>query len=294
MAELGEKQFELDGVVFGLGCPIEVEASGWTPGQAALRTSDADNPGTDGVRPGRTLKGASTWGFSLYTNAANEDEAWASLAQLAAVWDNEVRFNPGEVVPLRYRVAGKTRVVYGQPRRWTISPNNASLQGMIQIEADFLVVDPNFYEDELQSMPFTLGAPLELDAGLLVPFIAPFTTAAGAGQRQSSILIGGDAPTPISVTFSGEVSEAAVRIGGWTAALVDPVTPGDPVTIDGRPWVRSATYRSGGGAQVSARVTRISKMILPPGQHEVIFTGIDPNGQSTVLVSWRNARRTPR
>jgi len=293
--DLQEKQYEIGGVTFGLDCPVEVKADGWVPGTATLRTQDIDNPTGDGVRPGKDFKGAATWGFSLYTNARTEKEAWASVAALAAAWDNEdVRLTSGAVVPLRYRVAGETRVVYGRPRRWTATVNNTSMQGRIEIEADFIVVDPTVYSDTMRTHIIPIAVPLELDAGLDVPFIPPFTTSAGASVRESAVRIGGELPTPIIVTFNGPVADAAVRIGGWTAALPDPVAADNPVTVDARPWVRAATAASGGGVKVSPRVTRISKMWLPPGIHEVIFTGDDITSTASVLVSWREAYRTPR
>lgn len=294
MADLQEKQFELDGVVFGLYADIGL--IDWDPGNATTRTSDQDNPTGDGRRMGRDFKTPGTWNFSLYVDGEDEDDGWRILANLAEAWDGDwVREEPDRVVPLRYRVAGQERVVFGRPRAWSAIVNNTSVQGRIDVECQFVLVDHRFYDAEQRGFRIPVAVPLELDAGLEVPFIAPFVTSAGASVRESSIEVGGDMPTPITLTFDGPIAEAAVRIGGWTAALVDPVPADNPVVIDGRPWVRSATYLSdGGGVRVSPRVTRISKMLLPPGHHEIVFTGDDPTSQASVLVSWRNAYRTPR
>jgi len=295
MADLREKQYDLGGVTFGFGSPIEVKNGGWVPGSSPMRTADADNPTGDGVRMGKDYKAGTTWSFSLFTNAETEDDAWETLGDLAAQWDDEeVRLNSGAVVPLRYRVAGKNRVVYGRPRRWTATPANESMQGRIDIEADFALADPTIYDDVLKTQIVPIAPPLELDAGLMVPFIGPFISSAGASVRESSITVGGNTSTPVILTFIGPVRNASVRVGGWMAALPDPVLVDDPVTIDARPWVRSATKQNGGGVRVSPRVTRISKMWLPPGNHEVIFTGEDNTSTASVLVSWRDAYRTPR
>lgn len=293
MAELQEKQFELDGVVFGLHAPITV--SDWSPGAPALRTNDVDNPTGDGVRMGRTFKGAATWNFSLSVDGKNEDDGWAILAQLAAAWDGDwAREEPDRVVALRYRVAGQTRVVYGQPRQWTPVVNNLSMQGRIDVEAQFVLVDHRSYSEIPETSLLTLGVPLELDSGHTLPIIVPWTGSAGDSVRESSVTIGGDTETPVWVTFFGPVDNASIRVGGWTAQMAEPVYDGDPVTIDGRPWVRTATKESGGGARVNPRFTRMSKMWLPKGHHEVIFTGDDITGTATALVSWRDAYRTPR
>lgn len=294
MADLQEKQFELGGLVFGLHAGVAV--TDWSPGTATTRTNDQENPTGDGVRFGRDFRGAATWNFSLSVDGTDEDDGWAKLAALAEAWDGDwVREEPDRVVPLRYRVAGQTRVVYGRPRAWTPVVNNLSMLGRIDVEAQFVLADHRVYDDVQHVSRVSVAVPLELDAGLDVPFIPPFTTSAGASVRESSLTIGGEVPTPITITFEGPIADAAVRIGGWTAALVDPVDADNPVVIDGRPWVRAATYLSdGGGVKVSPRVTRISKMWLPPGHHEIVFTGDDPTSQAAVLVSWRNAYRTPR
>lgn len=290
-----EKQYELGGVLFGRDCPVEIKADGWTPGSPDIRTSDAPLATGDGVRFGRDFKGSATWSFSLYTNGDTETEAWEALGDLAAIWDaDDTRLEPDAVLPLRYRLAGRDRRVYGRPRRWTPTPNNNSLTGRIDIEADFALVHHLVFDDVEKNQTIGIAPPLELDAGLEVPFIAPFTTSAGASVRQSSVNIGGTVPTPVVITFNGPVADAAVRIGGWTAALVDPVRSDDPVTIDARPWIRAATTESGGGVRVSPRVTRISKMWLPPGNHEVIFTGEDPTSTSNVVIRWHDAYRSPR
>lgn len=295
MADLLEKQYELNGVTFGLDCPVEVESQGFNPGTAALRTADVDRPAGDGIRFGKDYKGSATWGFSLYTNADDEEGAWSALGELGAAWDDEeTRLTSEAVVPLRYRLAGRNRRVYGRPRAWTHTPNNQSIGGRIDIEADFATVDGLIYDDDMKSQLIGIAPPLELDAGFTVPFIPPFISSAGASVRESSIRIGGEVATPITVTFFGPVESATVRIGGWTAALVDPVVIDDPVTIDARPWVRAATKQSGGGVRVSPRVTRISKMWLPPGVHEVVYTGEDPTSTASVLVSWHDAYRMPR
>jgi hypothetical protein len=293
MAVLSEKQFELDGVVFGLHADIAVVD--WTPGAPSTRTNDVDNPTGDGVRMGRDFKGSATWNFSLSVDGKDEQDGWEKLARLAEVWDGDwVREEPDRVLPLRFRIAGETRVVYGRPREWTAIPNNLSLMGRIDVEASFVLVDHRVYGDELHSQVIRLVAPLEVDAGFTTPFIPPFTSDAGSAVREDQITIGGAIPTPIIVTFSGEVDNAMVVIGGWSAGLAEPTRPDNPITIDARPWVRSATHTDGGGAKVSARVTRISKMWLPPGKHTVIFTGDDRSGTGTALVSWREAYRTPR
>jgi len=293
MATLTEKQFELDGVVFGLNADVEV--TNWDPGTPATRAGDVENPTGDGVRFGRDFKGSATWNFSMFVNGENEDDGWEKLAALAEAWDGDwVREEPDRVVALRYRVAGKNRVVFGRPRAWTAVVNNASMSGRIDVEAQFVLVDHRIYGDEMHTQIVRLVAPLEEDAGLIPPFDVPFVSEAGSAEVEDGLTIGGRIATPIILTFLDPIDQPAVRIGDWTAALEEPVQEGLPVTIDARPWVRSATTSAGGGVRVSPRVTRISKMWLKPGHYPIVFTGNDPSGSASVLVSWREAFRTPR
>lgn len=293
--DLQEKQFELGGVVFGLGTDIAVLGEGFTPGSAETRTNDKENPTGDGVRFGIDRKGSATWGFSLYTDCDDEVSAWEALDNLAAAWDaDDVRGESGEPMPLRYRLAGRTKRVYGRPTRWTHTPNNLSMAGRIDVEADFRTVDQRVYDDDLQTKIVTIVPPLDTEAGVILPVIMPFVSSAGDGEQQDQITIGGTMPTPIILTFTGAVGNAKVVIGDWVCELGAPVPDNESVIVDARPWVRSATYEHGGGFRLNARTTRIAKMWLKPGTYSVTFTGEDLSGNAAVLVSWRNAGRTPR
>lgn len=293
---LAEKQFELGGVAFGRGCPVEIES--WTPGSASIRTSDAENPQGDGIRFGRDFRGASEWSWSLFSNGETEEEAWEFLHPLAGEWnDDAIRADSEIVVPLRYTLAGQTKRVYGRPRRWTEIPTNISLSGAVQVEADFTLAHHLVYDDTEKSLNLSILPPLDPEAGVIVPFIAPFDSAASASERQSAIRVGGTRPTPITVKFvagTNDLFDASVTIGDWTVALESPVDINDPVIADGRPWINSVATQSGGTVRVSPRVTRTSKMWLPPGDHQVVFRGNDPSSTASVVISWHDALDTLR
>jgi hypothetical protein len=297
MAELGEKQYDLDGLIFGLDSDgVEVDSEGFQPGAADIVTQDSNLPGADGVRFGKDYKGSSTWGFSCFTNGRDEEHGWELYSAFAKAWDaRAVRLTSQQAMPLRYRLAGKSRRVYGRPRRLTPVVNNLSLSGRIGLEADFTVAYPYFFDDVEENTTFGIGAPLELDAGIPVPFIPPFVSSAGSAPRSGEVWIKGDVPTPLVIKVIGPVGNPLVRVDGVFAAQVDGfVEAGNPVTFDARPWVRSATTAAGGSVPVSPRVTQLSKMWLPPGRHQIIFTGDDITSTAKVSVSWRNAHSSPR
>lgn len=300
MTDLQEKQFALgrvDGseVVFGLDAPVHLLDDGWAPTSAELRSSATNRAYGNGKRFGRDFRGSATWGFKGFTNAEDEETAWEYLADLQAAWeDDALEEQPDAVVPLRYRVANRTLRVYGRPRRWTATPTNESLNGVIRVVSDFEVSDPLVFEDQLQSQTIGLSVPFDPSAGVQIPARVPFRTRSRRVSRDSTITVGGKVPTPCWLTFTGSMSGAKVVGPGWTVELLDAVHSGDPVTVDGRSWVRSAVRQSGGGVRVDPRVTRISKILLPPGTHDIVFTAEDVTGASTVTVSWHNAQKSPR
>jgi hypothetical protein len=284
MADLYEKQFELDGQVFGWDCPVDIKDDGFRPGGNALRTSDADLPTEDGRRFGVDLRGGETWGFSLFTSPSVEGEGWAAYR---------------DVKQLRYRLGGQNRCVYGRPRRWTPGDTKSGHAGLLFVEADFETVDAQVYDAEVKAVRVGMGSPLAMESGFIVPFTPPFTSIPRSTDSTDEAFVDSDEDTQTWVTImfttnAGSLSEAEVTVGEWTARLRDTIPPYNAVTLDPRPWVRSAQLASGGGVAINPRVTRMANMWLPAGRHPIIFNGIDPTGSATCTVSWQNARRSPR
>lgn len=298
MAELGtDFQFEVDGVVFGtnVGAGMWVEPDGFTPGAPDIRDQDVDNDDDDGTRPGRDRYGRSTWGWTLYSNAIDAASALAAAAQLRAVWPREeIRNTPGAVTALRYRIGGRTRRVYGRPRRWTPVPKTVVRSGKVDVVADFVVMDPRFYDDTEHSRQLTLSEVPVPTSGVVVPFTAPFTSLATSTSPGKVITVGGVLPTPVVLEFGGpngvDTPRLEVPSAGWVAQVDQLIQPGDTVTLDARPWARSAVVASSGAAaQISPRVTRLAELLLPPGQHTLHFSGFDPSGTGRVTVRWYEA-----
>lgn len=290
MTDLREGQFELDGVMFGLDCPVMVTDDGFTPGRAELITQRQKYDSGDGVRFGRDTYGSATWSFRIFANAEDAPEALAAYAALADAWPgDDVRLTPGRVSTLRYRIGDRTRVVYGRGGRWTPAVDNRLWSGYLAAAADFETVDHLYYDDEVQSVIIPIAAPLST-GGVIPPFIPPFVSTGTNPTRTGEVVVGGNRPTPVWVTVQGPVADPMIVAPNlWVAQAQDTVYPGDPVTFDARPWARSATRESGGGVALSARVTKLSQMLLPPGRHVLSFSGIDPTGTARATVSWRNA-----
>lgn len=284
-------QFDLDGVPFGVDFPVLVTDDGFQPGRNDLLTSRTQIPGGDGVRPGRDFYGSATWSFKLVTDTDTEEDALDAYAALASVWpSDDVRLGVGRVSTLRYRLGGRNRVVYGRGGRWTPAPSNTMFSGALAAAADFDVIDALYYDDEIKTVTIPIAPVEQTSNGVIPPFIPPFTSVGVNPDRVGEVIVGGERPTPVWLVFYGPVADPKVASStGWTAQVDDTVYQNDPVTLDGRPWVRSATRQSGGSVMLSPRVTQLSKLYLPPGGHTLTFTGTDPTGSASVAVSWREA-----
>lgn len=298
---MDEKQFSLAGVTFGLGTDIGMIENGWQPGSPELRVNHVNSPGASGRRFSREFLGATTWGFSLYTNVGNEEEAWERVATLRDAWrslGDEADVVDSEVVlPLTYRIAGQDRMVYGRPQAFDIVVDNTSLSGRIAIEANFELAYPIYFDADERSFTLSILPPLNLEAGVIIPAIVPFVSSSSESSRSTSIVVGGDRPTPVVIELhagTGPLDNARVEINGNPIQLTDPVHPNDPVIIDPRPWARSVATLSGGAVGVDARVSRLSKLWLPPGTHEIVLTGTDPTSSASTVIRWNNARRAER
>lgn len=302
MADLLEKQFELEGVVFGRACPVEVEKFGPTPG--TWRTQDKERARGNGVNFGRDYRGAGTWAFDLYTNGEDVHDAQAAAEQLAMAWPtDELVATPRAVTPLRYRIGGRTRRVYGRPRRWSAPPETVIDQGLLKITADFTVGDPLIYDDAEESRTFTLAA-ADPVGGVRSPVRSPVLSRYTPSRvTEKAITVGGTVPTWATVEFQYGMTNpwievapsepdpvtGKVKFAGWHAQVLTTLLQNDLITMDARPWVRS-TVRESGTVAIS-RETRLLNMILPPGKHRVRLGSDDGSSTGAITVRWRNAYR---
>lgn len=291
MAELADRQWELEGYVFGPGTDIEVEK--FVPGRGSWRTQDKDRVRDHGSRPGRDRRGSGTWEFDLFTAAHVQElaDAQAVAEALACVWPTEELIDtPGAMTPLRYRLGDRTRRIYGRPRNWDASPTTGIYQGLLQITADFSMMDPLFYDDREQSIPFNF-VPVPPGGGVISPVVSPVTTTySEAPAVVRSIDVGGTQATWLTLEFEGPTRNPWVEIDNWRAQPMMTLLYDEKVTLDSRPASRGAVNANGGGIPVS-RGTRLAQMRVLPGRHAVRFGSEDGQSSGGVTVRWRDAYR---
>lgn len=293
MAELEQSQFELDGVVFGRNCPVEVAEFLW--GAPEIEDGDVNLPGQDG-----TVFGRDTWGGAALTwelTSAGQFTAQACRAawrELAQVWATRaLRATPRAVMALRLRIwGGSTVVAYGRPRRLEAGNTAMIRAGVVEYAADFRTADSMFYSDT----EYTLTLDLVADAGggVILPATWPLVLAP-AGERQDAVVVSGDAPTWPVLTIRGPVAQPSLELVGTGRSLrLDATLAYDQaVTIDTRPWARTVRRQDGASLAGALRGASLAEFRLPVGQTIIAYRGTDMSGQSTATVAWRDAYETP-
>lgn len=290
-AVLDEFQFDLDGFVWGHGKLVAVDAEGFDPGDTDTITQDGTNPITGARMFGRDMRGAGSWTWACFTDKEDVEGALAAAAEMGSKFKDEKWLNPATVGMLRYKVGGRTRCVFGKPRRFSFKPGNAILGGMVPPMAQFDLSDDKTYDDVEQFSDLSITPPIP--GGFAVPFEAPILIELPPDfTPQGSIEIGGDTSTSIIVEFTGPLTDGSVTVGtAFTAGFTGTLGAGKKLIIDGSPWALSVTRSSGVNVALSP-VTRINRAKLAPGSYQATLRGSDATGTARCRVRWRNAHST--
>lgn len=295
MIELKEMQFELlrgdtsgEGVAFGFGLPVAVNEDGFDTGELSWITQDSQNPVTGNSMYGRDTPGSNTWTFAMHADAEDAVGALAAVAELAAAWRaTGVVDKAGNLLPLRYRVGGRIRRVFGRPRRFAAPPDNRIIGGSIPVTASFDIVDSLHYDDDEQTAVLNFNA--DSDGGFILPAVLPISTLPGS-DRSVSIRNAGDAPTAPVIRFDGPILNPYVQGPGWTVSLDLNLASGEWAVVDARPW--RMTVLKNGTAGMGGRLGKrqyLTDVRLDPGIHNLRFGGQSSSALATCKVSWRNA-----
>jgi hypothetical protein len=289
---LAENQAELDGYLFGDGAgqvtieQVEVDAPAAVTQDTPLILADGQAFGMDAMS-GRTV--------TFTGHVLDEDDpqsVFSGYAALVAAWNNPaVRLIPRAVSVLRYRFPGLdgTVLVYGRGR--AIAPVLYSKGiNLIGFTAAFSTSDPLFYDDDEQQLAMSL-AWADPGGGVAPPVAPPVLLAGPGGPRAGVAVNAGPEATWPTITFTGPVTNPVLTYVDQAlfVGLTGDLASGESVTLDTRPWARSAT----GNLQASyaGRLTgsRLMDMALPPGATQLSFSGQDDTGSATCTFAWRSA-----
>jgi hypothetical protein len=284
-----DHQFEIlrdgadSGVAFGLGRDIHVNADGFDPGTQDWLVQDQEDPFTGATRFGRDVRTGPTWAWSMHTNQTDEQTALAALEDLADAWSPEDLRN-GEPMVLRYAVGGRTRRVYGRPRRFAAPPDNKILGGMIPVTADFKLTYPGFYDDEPEQV--IVGLAYTSVGGFNFPVTFPVATKPGGFQPGNSFVSGKRKTWPI-IRFNGPVVNPELLGPTWNLALTANIGEGHYIEIDTRPWRRTVTVD--GTSFVPGALnpkTRLRDLFLEPGDAAFGLRGTSGTGTGNCIIKW--------
>lgn len=296
MTALSEMQFELlpsedsavDGYAFGIGRDVSIDDGGFDPGEFNFAVQDGVNPTRGTTLFGRDTPQAKEWVWTAHTDQDDTATALAALAAFTAAWRaREIARVPSAVTTMRYHLAGRTRRVYGRPRRLSAPPSNRILGGLVPITASFKTADDLHYADTVTTAQAVWSA--TDDGGFNLPDIMPLHSLP-AGTGEGTLTNGGDAPTYPIIRFDGPVANPVFLTDDWALGLNLGLAVGDFVVIDTRPWHLTAVRN--GTENVVGKLNRrqfFSNAVLEPGVTNFAFDGLSSAGGATCTVSWRDA-----
>lgn len=264
------------------------------------RTDDQEMVTEDGIRFGRDFTGGMTITFDVgvdtsqvrtTTSTARTTTNLDAVERFRAAWQAKaLKQRPGAVATLRGTYAGRERLFYGRPRGFAVPQVDGAPRdrvGYTAALARFECVDQNYYDGVEQSLDVPI-APAS-SGGLVGPLKSPLR-ALRPSSSSKILTVGGTTPTAPVITLYGPGSNLSVEfVGLFTVGIRASLAYDQRVTIDPRPFARTVLNQAGASwAGRVTGVTRLSDLLVSPGQREVVVRGTDTTGTAKANVRWRN------
>lgn len=154
--------------------------------------------------------------------------------------------------------------------------------------------DPWAYSTNLENreIPIAPG----MSGGFTIPLEFPISFARSGQTADRWATNNGPNPAPIILRFDGPITDPEVTLQGqWTFRvrgslewdeylIIDPTNLSMPTA-----HVHSTTRPGRHAAYNMIRTgSRLTDLIIPPGQHALSFTGVDPTFTASMTASWRH------
>lgn len=267
------------------------------------RTDDQEMVTEDGVRFGRDFTGGMTITFDVGVDTSQTTSSKTMTPQartaanldavdrLRAAWSAKaLKRRPGAVAVLREAYGGRERVFYGRPRGFAVPQVEGHPRdrlGYTAVLARFDCVDQNYYDGVEQSIDVPIAP--AASGGLVAPLKSPLR-AVRPNSSTRVLSVGGTSPAVPVITLYGPGSNLTVEfVGVFSVGIRATLAYDQRVTIDPRPFARTVLNQA--GASWAGRLTgvaRLSDMLIPPGQRQVIIRGTDTTGTAKANIRWRN------
>ncbi|MER7937946.1 hypothetical protein [Streptomyces sp. NPDC094471] len=302
-----------------------------------MDTADSPMPGEDGIRMGRDYQRNATLTFELGIDGSHGlvdlhwprrpsgqssqgIGGWTEQERIQAllrkrdqsahqrgldgvgmarqVWRADaLRGKAGRVSSLRHTFGGRTRRVFGRPRKFAVPKSSLTRQGYTPAVADFVTVDDRFYDDTQKSEEMYDHRSVALPWR---PGQAPQPQWLFLSKKTTTIKHYGEVATYPYIDIYGPCKDPKVTIASlWSVQVSLTIADGAYVRIDPRPWARTVTLVTGSTSKpVADKLTRasgrLSGMFLPPGSWtaSMAYTRtVNPNlvAGPRVNIFWRDA-----
>lgn len=297
MSDLNEWRLDYPGVSLDFGTlaldyPLAVQVD---IGDTASDTQDQRHPTSDGVVFGKDSLGGFDLTFTMKTipTFPPPSEAWNDALDLFSAFKSAWRADSIRRVPGAYASltnVNRNKRVYGRPRKIGQKNNNLR-RGLLEFLATFETNDPNFY-DETEKLAIITPVP-PASGGFTVPLTPPFSTAGSADEIAATVNEGDLAAWPV-VKFHGPGRAFSLELLDgdgdtvWVIKHPDSIKFDEIVTVDTRPWARSATVNSK-PANGRIRGTQLEKCQIPVGEFDFRFKVTDASGTAFADIRWRDA-----
>lgn len=257
------------------------------PGVDPVSSTDIENPVFDDTFPGSDFYRGPTWLFELVCEGKTQAQTLDTVDRLKRAWRPTGAKRGGVLYPLRFNLAGRDRVAWGRPRKFSHTPQDTSLQGFVIVEVEFQLLDPLLYAGEPFYRQLSIVPPLA--RGLKEPLVEPLSTGGPSGVRQGMIEdTGGTAPTPFIVRVYGPIKDPFFSINGRKYGFNLSLSEGQELVVDSR--LGTAKVGSRNALSVMRDRTRLRSVRLPAGKAvEIQFGGSDPTGLSRARFEWSPA-----
>lgn len=250
-----------------------------------VRTGDVEWPLRHGSRPGVDFLEAGTATMTLRSGPgirtrADSDRVTRRFMQ---AWRRDLAAPAGAATRLLVETGDTARILYGRAGRISPPMPDSVLrrQGVVEIIAEFRILDPLVYNAAEVRVPLSV-VPRSL-GGVIAPVTTPVTTTMTSGVEYRVLSVGGDAPSPLRVTFHGPAIDPKIVVGGVEVGLSGAVAYDEDITIDGR--TRTVTLADGSPAAARlTRASRLDRLAVDPGEHEIAFSAVDRTGTARVTV----------
>ena len=290
MPDLLSGQFAIGDLLLGRGTPYIV--SSFDPGSPDFTSGDVNLAGEDGTISGRDTIAGPVFAIEMTVDCQSPSDGRQKWQALQSSWRNPaLRASPFSVTTFAAMYQSDVPVVaFGRPRKLDLADGTFLRVGRVDLQAEFQASDWRWYSAEEKTLTLSL-IPSDFGSGITWPVTWPVTWGTYSESLADVVQNEGPSDTWPVITFKGPVVNPQLTIVGsnLTIGYSGQLLSDQSITLDTRPWARSALNQSGGSVAGSLTGNRLGEFILPSGPTVMKFQGTDATGTSRCEIRYRDA-----